>query len=272
MVCFHSFFYVGNFVSDTDMHAAGLSPWLLVLNLGFLPVDGFFALTGFLIAHPLFREEQRRIKAAKEGDSPAAATANGALAANNAPAAPRSLWQFDLGAFYYRRVTRMVPSYVLAIWFHCGLLFPGLVQHSMDLVRSNNFRNFIDRVLPGIKDAPNNCTPEKLWTNLTWTSHLMPFGGSDTHTHTHTYTHTYDEYCPHTRWRTFPPTMCSAGIETCLCFISYVAFLLSLLSIDCVCVQLHGLDVEFQHAIQLLSLLPAAVEMGAFALGQARNG
>ena len=163
---------VGNFVNDDAMHEVGLSPALLVLNLGFLPVDGFFVLTGFLIAYPLFKEEHKRIKAIKEAEGDRAAAA-----VNSDQKASGSVWSFDLGTFYYRRVTRMLPSYILAIYFHCGILFPNLIQHSMDVVRSDGFRNFIDRVLPDLKDAPNNCTPGYLFTNLTWTNHLMPFGG-----------------------------------------------------------------------------------------------
>ena len=154
------------------MHSVGLSPYLLILNLGFLPVDGFFVLTGFLIAYPLLKEEARRVKVLAEKEKLGETSDEKKSSVESS-----SPWTFDLSTFYYRRVTRMLPSYILAVYFHCGLLFPGGVQHSMSIVRSNSFRNFIERVLPGIENAPNSCTPAKLFTNFTWMNHLMPFGG-----------------------------------------------------------------------------------------------
>ena len=180
MVAFHSFFYVGNFIRDQDMTDIGKSPALLILNLGFLPVDGFFVLTGFLIAYPLFREEVRRSKLLleeKKHDAIEEKLHHHTIAGNTMISSASSIWKFDLKGFYYRRVTRMLPSYLLAIYLHCGLLFPNQIQHSMSLVRSEGFVRFMQRVLPGIENAPNSCTAEKLWTNLTWMNHLMPFGG-----------------------------------------------------------------------------------------------
>lgn len=64
--------------------------------LGFLPVDGFNILTGFLIAHPLY-------KRLREGKDPPSLT---------------TLW--------YRRVTRMMPVYLVAyVLFHFVFFYHG---------------------------------------------------------------------------------------------------------------------------------------------------
>ena len=148
MVCFHSFFFVSNFLRDDDSNRLGSSPWMMPLNLGFLPVDGFFVLTGFLIAHPFFKREIRQTrdhdKQQQEQEQ-------------QQQQQHQSVWSFDLSSFYYRRVTRMLPVYALFLYLYCAVLFGCGYELDLRLVRSENLQLFMQRVLPGVEGTPTNC-------------------------------------------------------------------------------------------------------------------
>jgi peptidoglycan/LPS O-acetylase OafA/YrhL len=184
MICFHSFLFLDAFLPDPAMATLANRRELAIVGLGFLPVDGFLLLTGLLIAAPMFREEKKKTKQAKEeGEKKNIATGtNGGAAdpttAGSSPSSSSSsVWRFDLATCYYRRVTRMLPSYWLALTLYCGALFPHGYEYSLSLLRSEGLASFYSRVLPGATEAPNHCNVGHLATNALFANHLMPFGG-----------------------------------------------------------------------------------------------
>lgn len=84
IVFFHVFFALGDEVSFPEYERAVHAPWNWIWSKGFLGINPFFVISGFLIADMLLRELER----------------GGSL---------------DLRAFYLRRWTRLAPAYYLVL-------------------------------------------------------------------------------------------------------------------------------------------------------------
>jgi len=91
MISFHAFMYMSHFVSSEDFHKGSSDSRFIFWLLGVTNVDGFFFLTGFLLAYPIFAQTAK-----KDDDAKA----------------------FSLQDWLYRRITRMVPVVAAVIFLN----------------------------------------------------------------------------------------------------------------------------------------------------------
>jgi peptidoglycan/LPS O-acetylase OafA/YrhL len=77
--------------------------------LGFVAVDGFFVLTGFLLGYPLFEGEvkKRRALAASKDKVDGGSTVTSRVDTS-----------FSVKDWLYRRIARMVPLYLIMLCIH----------------------------------------------------------------------------------------------------------------------------------------------------------
>lgn len=77
-------------------------------------VDVFFILTGFLLAHPLFLAESKRLAATPVP-----------------PPAP-----FSILGFIWQRLSRIYPAYIVFMALFCFVINPGGQKMALDLFRT----------------------------------------------------------------------------------------------------------------------------------------
>lgn len=153
MIAFHSFFFRTYFAPDPELRALSNHPALAWLLLGYLPVDGFFILTGFLLATPFFLQRKKALQQNPESEGKV---------------------EFSLKDWYFRRLARMIPVYFGALFLFCRFLFPeGLFN--LDLLLSNFQKNVTSYFPAGTTHFPTEChlTP----FNIFFVNNLLPFGG-----------------------------------------------------------------------------------------------
>lgn len=132
-----------------------MSSWpFSFIQSGYGAVDGFFVLTGFLVAYPVFR------KAAE------AASGDAAQETTLAPPSLRSAW--------YRRYARVWPPMVLVLVLYCLVAFPeGLAP--LDTVHLQGTLDSVQQHFPNATRIPNLCFLAP--ANLLFLNNLMPIGG-----------------------------------------------------------------------------------------------
>ena len=121
MILFHSHFWQNYFVPRADMTELGRHPLMQGLVLpGYMAVDVFFALTGYLLASSLFRKHMAARK--KLGvDTAAPKSRDEELdlqALDNMPLVP-----VNLRTWVYRRSMRVLPGIIVAAIIWCAVLF-----------------------------------------------------------------------------------------------------------------------------------------------------
>ena len=145
MVAFHALFFMFGFTHNEPLATLAEHPLLSVLSFGFLPVDGFFVLTGTLIARPLLA----------------------ALGRERPP---------SLVALYSRRFVRIVPTLALCLGAYALLVFPN-GSMSAASVKSEASLELRERFFPGKEWWPHQCEHGKWALNLLWANAQLPFGG-----------------------------------------------------------------------------------------------
>ena len=133
MIVFHSHFWQNYFIPRADMSALGRLPIMRAFVLpGYMAVDVFFVLTGYLLTSSLFRKEKAaREKLAAEAAQPtkgSAAADGDATATGDDGAKPsaksRVLVPVNVRSWVYRRAMRVLPGILVALAIWCFVLFP----------------------------------------------------------------------------------------------------------------------------------------------------
>ena len=138
MIVFHSYCWTHFFLTVDEYKAIADHPLVRHAVLpGFMAVDVFFVLTGYLLAAPLFRRE---LAAHTKREEEAAEDAVGARQAASVKPWPMRLQHWALGeclvpvsisSWVFRRVMRVLPGVAMAAFLWCVLMFPeGTLQHS----------------------------------------------------------------------------------------------------------------------------------------------
>jgi peptidoglycan/LPS O-acetylase OafA/YrhL len=146
MISFHSLFFMFGFTRNDALKALAERRALAMLSFGFLPVDGFFVLTGLLIARPL-------------------------LAARASGAAPPSV-----AALYARRFVRILPTLALCLAVYAHVVFPNGSMHESS-VRSEASLELRARFFPTKNWWPHQCEGGRAGLNLLWANAQLPFAG-----------------------------------------------------------------------------------------------
>jgi peptidoglycan/LPS O-acetylase OafA/YrhL len=154
MVAFHCLFFLNAFQPSAVFSQFVSTLWIVPFAVGFLAVDGFFILTGYLLALPLFQHERLLIKQWKEDNQGIKQS-------------------FSVFSFWWRRFSRLIPVYAFALLFYCYLFHP--YQYDRSLMRSENLLWFMDLVSKEEKGAGANCN--LIQFNFMHLNHLLPFGG-----------------------------------------------------------------------------------------------
>ena len=181
VMAFHSFCWMMPHMTDAESLALGSAPLLAPVMHGLLAVDGFFVLTGFLLAYQRLRGGGGGGGGGTVVAAPAPApVAPGETAA--AGGAPRPAWWRALGDAYLGRFARILPPYIAVAVLHCVVFFPGGFYPMPWLHRETWQANLLRgpparEVLP---DAfPSSC--EVLYLNVPFLNMLIPYGGCMIH-------------------------------------------------------------------------------------------
>jgi peptidoglycan/LPS O-acetylase OafA/YrhL len=90
---------------------------------------------------------------------------------------PDSPIQFDIRSFYYRRFTRILPSYLFSLFIYCFILFPnGLYPRSY--VQSDFLQWIFKQIIPNETMIPTNNSFGAILQNILFVNYLSPFGGT----------------------------------------------------------------------------------------------
>lgn len=156
MIVFHTAAFGHYFMSDADTAALLRRPAMRFVMFGYLPVDCFFVLTGFLIARPLV-----------------SAPPSGGARDKHAP---------SLTTLWFRRLARMLPVYAMALAVCAAADWGG--QFPVRMLRSESEQEMARDVmgLSGDDAYPTSCEGLGWAHNLVFLSHLQPFGGCRAHT------------------------------------------------------------------------------------------
>ena len=156
MLAFHASFWMSYFLTESEARQLADPPIMKWVLLGYFPVDGFFVLTGFLLAHPFFESHRRHEQDGRQSPT------------------------FSLRLFYFRRLFRMVPVYFLFLFLICCFLFYLNGAIPSHLVRHNVLREMFHNNLP--EKWPTGCENGGFIFNLFFVNNLLPFGGCQGHT------------------------------------------------------------------------------------------
>ena len=112
MILFHSHFWQNYFIPRSEMLALGELPLMQGFVLpGYMAVDVFFVLTGYLLSTSLFKKHQAaRAKASKDGDE-------------SVRAFSKALVPVNIKSWVYRRSMRVLPGIIAAGILWCLVLF-----------------------------------------------------------------------------------------------------------------------------------------------------
>lgn len=141
MIVFHSHFWQNYFIPRAEMSALGTLPIMRAFVLpGYMAVDVFFVLTGYLLASSLFRKEKAareklEAEAAQTSDS-ASASADGGSGKAKAASTSRVLVPVNVRSWVYRRAMRVLPGILVALAIWCFVLFPKGAPVSPPVARS----------------------------------------------------------------------------------------------------------------------------------------
>jgi peptidoglycan/LPS O-acetylase OafA/YrhL len=89
--------------------------------IGPYAVDGFFALTGFLLSYPLLSKHKPKsddTAAHKKDDDHSNGNGSTNTKSSNGNGHVASTPSFDVRDWYYRRITRMVPFYLIILFYY----------------------------------------------------------------------------------------------------------------------------------------------------------
>ena len=152
------------------------SQWLL--SIGYLVVDAFLVLTGFLLGLQFMRKAAKASvalsKRAADGDSRASALER-TSAASDEQAGCCSRHEGS----WYRRFVRIMPPIALALVLHCLVLFPGCA-YNLGSIRNDSRASFARFMAEDASCATNGC--ELWWTHLLHLQSIAPYGGTLIHT------------------------------------------------------------------------------------------
>lgn len=194
VMAFHSFCWMMPHMTDAESRALGTARPLAPLMHGLLAVDGFFVLTGFLLAYQRLRGRGgggapggargdggkallQGAPGAAAAVAPSAPAAVGGALASPAPAAAARWWR-TLGDAYLARFARILPPYVAVAVLHCVVFFPSGF-FPMPWMHRETWANNLLRgppprtVLPDT--FPSSC--EVLHLNWAFLNMLIPYGG-----------------------------------------------------------------------------------------------
>ena len=147
------------------------------MHLGYNAVDGFFLLTGFLLAYPLFVEKKKLDASSSTTITTTTTTTTTTATTTTTTPIPSSL--LDLSSYYYRRLARLLPPYFLLLFLYCGVFFTN-GQFPLALCRNDKMRVL---TLSGFPDAekegmiPSKCGADSIIAHVLFINQLTPFGG-----------------------------------------------------------------------------------------------
>lgn len=155
-----SYWWTNYFLTDEEYSTLGRRSLIVVLPTGYLAVDFFFVLTGFLLAHPLFAAYQRR---------------------DGGDAADAAQWRAcvpSLRVYFFRRIAKVWPYVALLMVVHCFVAFPrGLF--SFHMLRNQGVRDLFvvngTDLAADMTQFPSSCEQGHL--NVLFLNHMWPFGG-----------------------------------------------------------------------------------------------
>jgi peptidoglycan/LPS O-acetylase OafA/YrhL len=151
ILVFHAVFFLMYFVTEEE--AQTLFARLSFAEHGYLAVDGFFILTGYLMGLQLLKTSPR--------------TSDG-----------NSRCEFNLATYYHSRFLRIMPAYFLLYVLHC-LVINRAGSYRSGLVRLESVSAIFDKFFPGAEMVDNGCanTP----SNIFHLNMFMPFNGCFMH-------------------------------------------------------------------------------------------
>lgn len=145
ILAFHAIFMLMYFLTQEESERLFSNLW--ISQHGYLAVDGFFALTGYLLGLQLLR-----------------------ASASNSP--------FSLRKYYFGRFMRIMPAYIIVGMLHCAVISRD-GWYRLGLVRLLPARTVFDMFFPGAEFNDNGCSTTPL--NVFHLNMFAPFNGCFVH-------------------------------------------------------------------------------------------
>lgn len=195
IMIFHSLFVLMYFVTTSEIES--LFGRIAIIEHGYIAVDGFFMLTGFLLVLPLLQEQTKLLKNSTVLSSPVASsvtmtsrkrsssssssmsTSATSVATSVVPtSSPGTTVTDSIHRYWKNRFIRVMIPYIFLGILHC-LVINRCGVYPQSRIRLIPAKDMFQLFFPNQADVSSGC--ENVWTNIIHVPFLLPFNGTFMH-------------------------------------------------------------------------------------------